>query len=168
MVERFASYPRRISAVLEHPESVYTMVDGYFAVRGPLTSHHPLSLVATLEDDLALYRGTPPDAVLSDQRLTVIPVYALSSDGPLAVPTGNIFLRYEESVDITTQREAIERAGYALPDALPYAPYSGWVRRSDGRIDEALAHMDALFRLPGIANVEPQMVSKRVLRSPSA
>lgn len=161
MVEVFASYPRRISAALQHPQSVYTLMDGYFAVRGPIPPHPALSLAATLEDDLALYRGTPPDAVLSDRRLTVLPVYALSSNGPLALPTGRIFLRYKESIDITTQRDAIERAGYSLTGALPYAPDSGWVERSNGRMDEALAHMDALFRLPGISNVEPQMLSTR-------
>jgi hypothetical protein len=82
----------------------------------------------------------------------------------VAVPTGQIFLRFKEGVDASTRREEIERAGYEIVQIPPYAPSSAWVRSASGDLAKSLADIEALERLADVENVEPQMLVERTLR----
>jgi hypothetical protein len=92
------------------------------------------------------------------------PVYRLEPDGPLAVPTGKVFVRFKEGVEAETRRAEIEGAGYEIIQTPPYAPSSAWVRSAGGDIARSLSDIEALEKLADVENVEPQMLVERAQR----
>jgi hypothetical protein len=89
------------------------------------------------------------------------PVYHAASQtsaATIAVPTGRVLLRYGADTAVTERAADIKRAGYLIEEQLAYAPNAAWVRAADGSITSALRDLDALESLPGVENVEPQMI----------
>jgi hypothetical protein len=92
-------------------------------------------------------------------------VYRRVDGGGIAVPTGSVLVRFAEGEPVERHRRALEGAGFELVESLAYAPHAGWVRAADGTIVDALVGLSRLEDLPGIENVEPQMLSERRPRS---
>ncbi len=92
------------------------------------------------------------------------PVYAIEPHGPPSVPTGLVFVRFRENVDVQQRRRALTRAGYEVTEILPYAPQAAWVRAIEQGIAASLTRIPALEVLPDIVSVEPQMLSERKIR----
>jgi hypothetical protein len=158
-------FPARFRASTARATQWYARLSGSFALHGPV----PPSLaptVAFLLDDgaIAICRGEPEAALALAGSVPVTPVYALEGGGPPAVPTGQVFIRFAESVSIAERRQAVARAGFTVVETLPYAPHAAWVRATDGGIAAALAAIPALEGLPDIVNVEPQLLLKRAPR----
>ncbi len=86
------------------------------------------------------------------------PVYTLHPGGSMAVPTGQVFIRFADGVNVEERREEIETAGYKIAQKLDYAPNAAWLRASSGSIAEALSGIDKLQKLKDVENVEPQML----------
>ncbi len=119
-----------------------------------------IALVDDAAQIVTIFAGEePPDA--SDSRLR--PVYALSGSRP-AAPTGRIYLRFAPAVDARSRADEIAAAGYAIEGTVSYAPHAVWLRVESGDAAEALSRLPALEQLPGVANVEPQMLSVRGTR----
>jgi hypothetical protein len=89
------------------------------------------------------------------------PVYALEPGGALAVPTGQLFVRFAEGVSAASRAEALREAGYQLVDSPRYAPHTAWVRSLAGDIGAALSGVNRLATLPDVEHVEPQMLMAR-------
>ena len=111
--------------------------------------------------EIAVHRGDPAAAEGKEQQ--VGPVYALP-EGPLAVPTGLLFVRFKEGTAAAEHREEIERSGYEIVQIPGYAPNAAWVRPRNGDIATSLRGMRALESLPGVENVEPQMLMANAKR----
>ncbi len=158
---RFDDYPQRIRYGTERPEAVYARVPGYYAVHGrPSGAPAPGAVLLLEEQAIAVFEGEaegPPAATLT-------PVYALEPNGPLAVPTGRVFVRFAEGVDVETRRDALHRAGYEVAQRLAYAPQAAWLRAHSGEPAHALANIPALEALPDVENVEPQMLTEPARR----
>lgn len=157
----FASFPRKVRASTERSARWYVRLPGFFAVHGEVPPALAPSVAFVLgEEGIAVCRGEPDPREPSVARTTLTPVYALEGGGPPAVPTGLVFLRFAEGVPIAGRQAALARAGYAVTEALPYAPHAGWVRAADGGIGTSLAGITALETLPDIITVEPQMLMR--------
>jgi len=90
---------------------------------------------------------------------TIGPVYRREPGGGLAVPTGRALVRFAEGESAAERGDELAATGYKLEGVPRYAPHAAWVRASDGGIAETLRNLDRLGRLPGVENVEPQMIS---------
>lgn len=112
-------------------------------LEGGAISVHPIEAVAAA--------ALAPDAVG--------PVYRRSPGGGIAVPTGRVLVRFADGDWPERHREGIAEAGYEIEQVLAYAPQAGWVRARSGRITDSLARLRGLEALPGVENVEVQMVS---------
>lgn len=162
---RFPEFPRQIRASSERPDLRYVRLPGYFAVHGPVPASWASAVVRLIEDGrIAVCRGEPGSRLDEFESVMLSPVYALEPNGPPAVPTGLVLVRFGETVRVEERRSELERAGYTLKQILAYAPFAAWVRASTAGIAEALAGIAHLEALPDIVNVEPQMLTERVRR----
>jgi hypothetical protein len=106
---------------------------------------------------------------MQTKSLAITPVYALEPNGPFAVPTGLVFVRFKEEIKAEAQYQALASTGYTIIDIPLYAHYSAWVRHKSKDIAAALTNLSSLETLSDVVNVEPQMLTKLARRSnPSA
>lgn len=88
----------------------------------------------------------------------VMPVYRRGEGGGVVVPTGRVLVRFADGDSADAHRDELAAAGYHLEEVLGYAPQAGWVRATSGSIADTLGHLDRLQDVPGVGNVEVQMV----------
>ncbi|MDZ8138783.1 MAG: hypothetical protein RM049_26345 [Nostoc sp. DedQUE04] len=167
----FSEYPEqiRVSGDVSLRTAVsYTRKPGYYAVHYNQPSTVATEAILRLNDGAmsttgyayAVFSGEPNQ---SEQGI-LSPVYTLESNASLAVPSGLVFIRFAEGVDVESQREVINRAGYEVAESLYYAPHSAWLRAKSGNIVDAIAGISQLEAIANVENVEPQMFMERGLR----
>jgi hypothetical protein len=153
----FPDFPERLRAGTERRDTYYTRVPGRYAVHQVADT---AGAVMTLkEEGIAVYRGQP-DASRGD-KASLTPVYSLQPSGPLAVPTGQVFIRFAQGVDAASRRGDIERAGYEIVKTSSYTPHTAWLQSISGNVAHSLSNLHALESLPDVENVEPQMLTPR-------
>ncbi|WP_392531591.1 hypothetical protein [Nostoc sp. C117] len=171
----FSEYPQQIrvgsdaySGLRERSAVSYNRKPGYYAVHynqpGTVAEGAILQLnegaMSTTGCAYAVFSGEPNQS----EKNTLSPIYTLEPDGSLAVPTGLVFIRFAEGVDVELQREAIERAGYKIEQSISYAPHAAWLRPQSGKILDAIAGISQLETIPNVENVELQMLMERVVK----
>ncbi|MCA1618392.1 MAG: hypothetical protein LC795_03580 [Acidobacteria bacterium] len=164
----FADFPERVSAGAARGGAHYVRAEGHYAVhQGEAKQDAADAEMTFAPEGIAVYRGAPREARAGKahaHEAALTPVYRLHPDGPLAVPTGKIFLRFREGVEAATRRKEIERAGYEVIEIPPYSQSGAWVRSASGDVARSLTDLDALEKLADVENVEPQMLVERSLR----
>lgn len=139
----------------------YTRKPGYYAIHYNQPKTLVTGAILQLNDGaIAVFPGEPNQS----EQGTPSPIYTLQPNGSLAVPTGLVFIRFPEAVDVKSQREVINRAGYEIVESLPYAPHTAWLRAQSGNIADAIAGIPQLEAIPKVENIEPQMLMERGLR----
>ncbi len=140
----------------------YTRKPGYYAIHYNQPRTVATGAILQLNDGkIAVFPGEPNQS----EQETLTPIYTLQPNGSLAVPTGLVFIRFAEGVDVESQREVINRAGYeVVAQKVDYAPHTAWLRAQSGNIVEAIARIPQLEAIPKVENIEPQMLMERGLR----
>ncbi|BAY37609.1 hypothetical protein NIES2111_19480 [Nostoc sp. NIES-2111] len=162
----FDEYPQQIHVGTD-ADVFYNRQSGYYAAHYKQASMSLSDAILVLnenEGSIAIFAGEPPAIPDTANINALSPVYTLQNGGTLAVPTGMVFIRFAESVDIASQQTAINQAGYEVAQTLAYAPHTGWLRAKTGKIADALTGMSQLAAIPNVENVEPQMLTERQLR----
>lgn len=156
--------PRQLPAGRQSSAPVYFLKNGYYAAHGlPPDTPTPGAAFVLDRGQIAVF---PRDAAAPDTgppKPTLGPVYA-AADGPLAVPTGLLFVRFKEGTLADDRRDDLERAGFAVVKVPRSAPHAAWVRARKGGIATSLARMSVLAAMPDVENVEPQMLMESVRR----
>jgi hypothetical protein len=153
----FPDFPERLRAGTERHDTYYTRVPGYYAAHRAADA---AGAVMTLkEEGIAVYRGEPDES--RGDKTSLTPVYSLQPSGPLAVPTGQVFIRFAQGVDAASRRSDIERAGYEIVKTTLYTPHTAWLQSISGGTAQALSNIHALESLAEVENVEPQMLTAR-------
>ena len=91
-------------------------------------------------------------------------VYATQPGGSHATPSGRIFIRFADGIDVADRVTEIEKAGYKIVETLAYATNAAWLTERSGSIGKALAGIKKLESIRDVENVEPQMLTKRVAK----
>lgn len=157
-----AGFPRQISVSSRSGAQSYTLVPDHYAIHGlPPGSPSPNAAYRLDNGTIAIHKGSPDHAVAQD-RLSA--VYALAPGGSLAVPTGLVFIRLAEGLDVRERSEEIKNAGYEMAETLTYAPNAAWLRPRSGSIADALAGLSELKKIPSVESVEPQMLMEGARR----
>jgi hypothetical protein len=139
---------------------VYLRQDGYYALHGcPPAAPTPGATLRLKGGEIVVYRARPPAGAAD--RLG--PVYA-TAGGPLAVPTGLVFVRFATDRRAAEQHLLLEVAGFEVAQLPGYAPHACWVRPRTGGIPAALHGLSRLAALPGVEHVEPQLLTARAPR----
>ena len=161
----FPKAPREIHAGAEHSRAHYVRKPDYYAIHGQPHGVAATGAAALLDDGaIAVFRGAPNTATASAAKGRLGPVYALQPGDLLAVPTGLIFVRFPVGTDAASREKQIAQAGFELVEIPSYAPQAAWVRARTGEIADSLANLTALEQLPGVENIEPQMLMERHAR----
>jgi hypothetical protein len=139
----------------------YELDDHLIAMHGAAHTDSADAPVASLEGGTIRVLRAGAESHASDQ---VGPVYRAGPHGPIAAPTGRVFLRFREGTDVERKRDEIEAAGFTLESVPGYAPHAAWLRPTSGRVADALVDLDRLRRLPDVEHVEPQLVTEAARR----
>jgi len=109
-----------------------------------------------------------PDIVVCQKQLTEINrlmpkavatgVYRTGENGPLAVPTGLVFVRLSSDQDLQARSPDLAAAGFEIDKISSAGKNAGWVRHVSGQIDQSLQDFPALSQLADAVVVEPQML----------
>ncbi len=156
MPEYPAELPGGADTTLELRHDLYAIAGAPAAAAGT-----PLTL---LHDDthraIAIYQGTPGPSA------EPMPVYAVGGDGPLAVPTGWVFVRLAKGMTPAERQSHFESAGFTIQRLLPYAPQAAWLRPTSGGIAHGISaqSLTALRAIAGVEHVEPQLLMTREKR----
>ncbi|MGF1938655.1 MAG: hypothetical protein RM347_030570 [Nostoc sp. ChiQUE02] len=157
----FSEYPQQIRVGGERTAVSYTRKPGYYAIHYNQPSTVPPGAILQLnEGAIAVFPGEPNKS----EPGTLSPIYTVQPNGSLAIPTGLVFIRFAEGVDVESQREVISRAGYEVAQSLDYAPNAAWLRAQSGNIADAIAGISQLEAIANVENVEPQMLMERGFR----
>ncbi|MBX9255505.1 hypothetical protein H1Q63_16450 [Desmonostoc muscorum CCALA 125] len=157
----FSEYPQQIRVGSDASAVSYTRQPGYYAIHYNQPGTVAQGAILQLnEGAIAVFSGEPNQS----QKNTLSPIYTLQSNGSFAVPSGLVFIRFAEGVDVESGREAIHQAGYEVEQSLDYAPNAAWLRPQSGNINDAIAGISQLEAIPNVENVELQMLMERGLR----
>lgn len=156
----FAGFPQRIAAGAPNAV-VYEQKTGYFARHGEPLGEEAAEVVFEPEQ-ITIARGSPATPLAPGQALS--PVYAPLGGDSLAVPTGQVFLRFRAGETAAAHREALQQEGFTITRELDYAPEGAWICASSGSIAEALSGLSALRSIDGVESVEPQLLMQRAWR----
>jgi hypothetical protein len=158
VADLFASAPLQLRASTSRPELRLERALDLVAVHGGTSAALPraqrldaVTLVVPAE--------MATDPALAGSRIG--PVYRRVEGGGLVVPTGAVIVRLAEGDPVERHRSELRAAGYELVEALSYAPHAGWVRPVGDDIVEGLRGLGRLEAVPGVENVEPQLLSER-------
>ena len=162
------AYPGQVRSSTPGPGVTYVRRSDHYAVRRPKGRAVPSGAVMVLKDDeggtVAVYRGSPAPRATNDEAL---PVYSVGEDGPLAVPTGRVFVRLPEGVTAEERRAEFAAAGFEITRTVPYAPNAAWLGARQGGVAGALAGLAVLVAMTGAVTGEPQMLMARVSKDRS-
>jgi hypothetical protein len=131
-------------------------------VHGPLPNDLQTAVELVLEDNaITICRGEPILPADQPTALTITPVYATDPHGPLAVPTGQIFIRFTPDIKIQDRRSSLAERGYTIVQIPSYAPHTAWIQSTNGDIATGLQNIVRLNDLPDVAHAEPQLLMQR-------
>jgi hypothetical protein len=146
-----SGFPDTLPARSGRPEVKLHRSETHFAVL-------PGTAPATASGDISFHPVRNYDPQLHGPN--IVPVYTLGKGGAPAAPTGLVFVRFAPDVRFVEQSAELRSAGYEIAKTTSYATNAGWVRAASSRVAEALAGISKLQDLPGVINVEPEMLSR--------
>jgi len=121
----------------------------------------PDRIRASLKQPQLEYVKRKPESLQPPQQ---IPSYELAGGGGAATPTGRVLVRFADAPTRERRTKDIEAAGYRIEEVLAYAPQAAWVRARSGDAAESLSKLARLEAIPGVEEVEPQMLRPRALK----
>ena len=145
-----------------HASLKYIKIPALFAVHGNLPAQLKSAVESTIEEGaITICRREQVTLGVPLSSLKISPVYALDPHGPLAVPTGRIFIRFIPGVKAEDRRPDLEERGYTITHIPSYAAHTAWALASNGDIATALLNIEKLKDLRDVAGVEPQLLMQR-------
>jgi hypothetical protein len=93
------------------------------------------------------------------------PVYRAEPAGTLAVPTGRVFVRFEQGLGAPERARILRDSGYRVEDMPSWAPGSAWIVPAEGGVAEALHGISELCAHAGVIHVEPELLRPKTKRT---
>jgi hypothetical protein len=156
-------FPEEVRHSTAQSHLAYRRLPDAFAIHGPVPASLRDAISAVVDEGaISVLRLGADSELVPAERTT--PVYSLGPGGTPAVPTGRLLVRFASGDRAVAHQVAVERAGYRITQTLPHAPEAAWVESADGNLAHALAGVSRLESLPGVVNVEPQMIAPSVRR----
>jgi hypothetical protein len=156
------AYPQQVRFSTERSDVHYERSTAYALHYSQPDSAPPEALMSMEDGTIAIFpQDSQPVSRSPDATLT--PVYTLEPGNVMAVPTGLVLVRFQKGTIAADHHADLQEAGYAIESSPPYAPHTAWLR-SSGSIADALSGIPRLEAIPGVENVEPQMIVERRFR----
>src|SRR5262245_2441037 len=152
------AYPLTLRASTTQPEVLYRRQLDLIAIHGRVALPRDLETVLAFDDPPVVVCRLGAGPVPRDLAGSVSAVYALAPHGAPVVPTGRVLVRFAEGVAASERDALFSREGFVVVEPLPYAPNAAWVTAASGGMPAALGGVAALEAMPGVVNVERQML----------
>lgn len=166
LTDPFSHFPLNITVEAEGTTREYIREPDCFAVYGQVSSTlTPAVLYSFGDPPISVCRGEAAAISALPSDLTVTPVYRLGLNGPQGVPSGRVFIRFKDTVQVKERQQELNACGYSISEELSYAPHAAWLQSVDGNIATALQTFAKLRALRDVILVEPQMLMRPVRRS---
>jgi hypothetical protein len=165
--DEFSKYPQEVRSSTQRSSLIYTRLPDHYAVQREVGGPPSAGAFLTINEgagQVVVIESQPAFATDTDLREGGRPVYKLEPGGGLALPTGQVFIRFKEGVKVEDHAEKIRSAGYEIAQGVSYAPHAAWLRPSSGDVADGLAKIPALEKIADVENVEPQMLQPRANR----
>jgi len=157
-------YPNKVRAGAGKSAVAFEHQPDLYAVRRESGSGLSGALAVMQDDANAAYAVYERRSGHKVKAADAGPVYSAGPGGPLAVPTGRVFVRMSEGMRPEDRRAQFRAAGFEIERTLSYAPNAAWLRPVQGGVSRALPALGALESVPDVAHVEPQMLLARALK----
>lgn len=157
-------YPRKLAASSKAGAPSYTLVPELYAVHRQQVEAGAQPEQLLNDGKIAVFKVEPNREPTTAVKDKVSPVYALTPGGSLAVPTGLVFIRLADGLDVNSIKEEVSNAGYKVTETLSYAPNAAWLQSRSEDIADGLNGLAALAKLPNVESVEPQMLMESARR----
>ena len=160
-------FPLRMTVATDEVSRDWVREPDCFAVHGPVPPALTTAVLYSFEDPVInVCKGKVPTGSALFSNLTVTPVYRLEPNGPQGVPSGRAFIRFRPQDSVEERRKELKACGFSISELLSYAPHAAWLQSKDHNIATALNGFAKLRALHGVVLVEPQMLMRRMQRSP--
>src|SRR5947209_7985054 len=125
----------------------------------PEQDKYPSSFrMSTLEPNVTYHRAAeaavPPElqaTALDERRADAkehqaaqeepLPAYTLGPQGPPALATGKVLVRFNEGDEAVARTAELRAAGYEIVREVPYAPHAALIRAASGKVSDALSNL---------------------------
>jgi hypothetical protein len=161
------AYPRQIRHSTAQPGLLFERSATLYAKNGEPAHRSDgvpvLALTTDTGEPITVYEERPeePGAIQAEDAIAV---YVDPASGRILVPTGRVFVRFNESIAADAMRAPLQEAGYRIVSVPDYARHTAWLEATSGGASRGLADIARLEGLPGVENVEPQLLSLRAAR----
>lgn len=154
--EKLAVYPRELRVQTPEGEAVYGLLEDRHIVHGGKPPQGGSSVEVSFQKrGIKVVDGPWPDDAVPERTTAC---YRLLPEGPLAVPTGLLFVRMPDGRPLESGRDDFENLGYRICEVLSFAQHAGWITHLSGDVAFSLAGIEKLAEVPGVQRVEPQML----------
>lgn len=162
----------RISAGNAADSPEYVLQEGLIATRATKPQAQAdtaaENIVAELDDDesgpIVVYRASQQTSVRAPAS-ELLPVYSTVEGGPVAVPTGRIYLQMSDKEPVESLSKKIEAAGFRIAQVPHYAPHTAWLEPQQPGVLAAFDGLAKLRELPHVERAEMQMLRERAERT---
>jgi hypothetical protein len=143
-------------------ETRYTLDPALVAMRASSASEPTLTRALWILEgtDIAVIRASD----LPQRHEPLGPVYRGVPGGGLAVPTGRVFVRFDEKSEAAEREPELRRAGYVLDASADWSRDVAWVTAVDGGVEAALSGLAGLLHIRGLQHAEPELLRRREQR----
>lgn len=157
-----ARYPNRVRASTS-PQGIFgTLMEDRIAARNDAGNNW--TILEQLDEEWSIRKPDGPEAVVSDRPGAVLPCYQFGA-ADVAVATGNVFARFEESADAKDHAVDLAAAGFEIQRTVPQQPHTVWLQPHSGHPDDGLRQFEQLAAVPGLVHAELQLLRPRHARS---
>ncbi|MEM8671726.1 MAG: hypothetical protein AAGG48_29680 [Planctomycetota bacterium] len=161
---RFKGYPRSLKTKSIQGEQEWTIANNLYA-RTDLPSESPVAdEVVRIDQETAICQPSGDVEMSEKTEESQTPVYRLGDNGPVGVPTGLIFIRFDKATSLDERREQLEELGFEVANEADTAE-GGWVRHKSGSCEASLSNAARLHEVEGVRVVEPQFLLPRQSKS---
>ena len=159
-MSEFDDIPESLTTKSEASEQEWLLVPEFFAQE----------VAANKKLETELLRVSPHVAICSRSPETkvdgnALPVYRAGKQGPIAVASGRIFIRFSPDIKLADMEEALNELGYKIDEVSETGENAGWLWHHSKSCSDSLNNFPKLRGLKEVDAVEPQFIMQRQSKS---
>ena len=154
-------FPRKLKSKRRDGDHEWQIVDGCSAQLGVAPDERVDDEVARVDQTTVICQRPVADPDNSPPIDNQVPVYQLGGNGPIAVPTGRIFVHFDKGTSLEEHRAQLEQLGFQIDELSQTSGACGWIRHQSGCYRETLTRSATLHNLENLSTVEPQLLMAR-------
>lgn len=164
MESPIVNFPESIAASVPDAKLFYRKKSGVLGVIGKLDEIPCLPICEIEAERIAVYGSDDLQPLLTKLSFKLVAVYSSNDSDDYLVPTGKVFIRLDDKALLKDITNELKQIGFKLIQLAPFVENAGWLEFDKYNIAAALREYPSLASLPGVLQVEPQLLRQSVAR----